>query len=146
MVSRRNVWLIFSSSVMPMPPWSWTASWLTCRQASATLILAAETARARSAGGGAVHLHARQARHGARLLVADHHVHHAVLERLEAADRHPELPARLQVLERGLVGVADGAHRLRAEQRGGVVGRVLDQRQRAAFLAQQRVGGHASRR
>src|SRR5688572_31784136 len=32
-----------------------------------------------------------------------------------------ELPARLQVLERGLVGVADGADRLRAEERGAVV-------------------------
>src|SRR6266545_2857318 len=49
MVSRRNVWLIFSSSVMPIPPWSCTASWLTCRQASATLILAAETTWRRSA-------------------------------------------------------------------------------------------------
>src|SRR5580704_13174588 len=62
MVSRRKVWLILSSSVMPMPPWSCTASWLTCRQASATLILAAETAWRRSAGGApSTFTHARQA-------------------------------------------------------------------------------------
>ena len=48
-VSLRNVWLIFKSSVMPMPPWSCTDSWLTCRQASAILIFAAETTRRRSA-------------------------------------------------------------------------------------------------
>src|SRR5580765_8428315 len=30
---------------MPMPPWSCTASWLTCRAASATLIFAAEIER-----------------------------------------------------------------------------------------------------
>src|SRR5207244_13435468 len=50
MVRRRKVWLIFSSSVMPMPPWSWTASWLTWRAVSAILIFAADTARRRSAG------------------------------------------------------------------------------------------------
>ena len=62
MVSRRKVWLTFSSSVMPMPPWSCTASWLTCRQASATLILAAETARRRSTGGAlSTFTHARHA-------------------------------------------------------------------------------------
>src|SRR5262249_35491551 len=47
-VRRRKGWLTFRSSVMPMPPWSWTDSWLTWRQASAILILAAEITRRRS--------------------------------------------------------------------------------------------------
>ena len=42
------MWLTFSSSVMPMPPCSCTASWLTWRHASAILIFAAETTRARA--------------------------------------------------------------------------------------------------
>src|SRR5581483_1166457 len=61
-VRRRNVWLTFSSSVIPMPPCSWIASWLTWRAASAILIFAAETARARSASTAWSALeHARQA-------------------------------------------------------------------------------------
>src|SRR5213595_822159 len=48
MVRRRKLWLTFNSSVMPMAPCSCTASWLTCRQASAILIFAAEIERARS--------------------------------------------------------------------------------------------------
>jgi len=81
-----NVWLIFSSSVMPIPPCSCTASWLTCRAASAILIFAAETTRPALGGVRGVDLHARQRRDRARLLVGDEDVDHAVLQRLEGAD------------------------------------------------------------
>src|SRR5258706_1189000 len=49
-VRRRKVWLTLSSSVIPMPPCSWTDSWLTWRQASAIRIFAADTMRLRSIG------------------------------------------------------------------------------------------------
>src|SRR5581483_11370426 len=45
-VRRRKVWLIFSSSVIPMPPCSCTDSWLMWRAASPTLIFAMDTALA----------------------------------------------------------------------------------------------------
>ena len=48
MVRRRKLWLTFSSSLMPMPPCSWIASWLIRRALSAILIFAAEMARERS--------------------------------------------------------------------------------------------------
>ena len=44
---------------------------------------------------------AASSRHRAGLLELHEHVGHAVLQRLEFADRHAELLARLQVLERG---------------------------------------------
>ena len=133
------MWLTFSSSVMPMPPWSCTDSWLTWRQASADPDLrrrhhAPALRRVRR-----VDLHAREVAHGARLLVADHHVDHAVLQRLEAPDGHAELTARLEVVERRVVGVADGAHRLRAQERGGVVGDLLDEREPRPLEPEQRV-------
>ena len=49
MVSRLKLWATFISWVMPMPPCSWMASWPTWRQASDTLIFAADTTRRRSA-------------------------------------------------------------------------------------------------
>ena len=89
-----------------------------------------------------VRLGAGEAGHGFRLLVADHHVHHAVLQRLEHADRYPELLARLQVFECGVVRVLDRADRLGAQERGGVVHDFLDERQRSAFLPKQCIGSN----
>src|SRR6185437_1157557 len=88
---------------------------------------------------------ASEARHGARLLVADHHVHHAVLQRLESADRHAELAARLEVFERRVARGLHGAHRLGAEERDRIIGRLLDERERAALAADERIGRNAHR-
>ena len=145
-VRRRNVWLTLSSSLMPMPPCSWIDSWLTWRQASAIRILAADTTCAARCGSASVSTvaHARLG-HRLRLLVADHHVDHAVLQRLERADRHAELLARLQVVERRVVGVADRAHGLGADQRGREVDDFLDQRQRRALDADERIGARRAR-
>src|SRR5688572_16532578 len=54
---------------------------------------------------GRVHLDARQTRDRLGLLVADQDVDHPVLQRLERADRHAELPARLEIVERRVVRV-----------------------------------------
>jgi hypothetical protein len=110
---------------MPMPPWSCTDSWLTWRALSAILILAAETARARSLRHRSLSRPwSRRAGHRARLLLRDEHVDHAVLQRLEGADRHAELLARLEVLERGVAGELHRADRLGADERGGEVGQL----------------------
>src|SRR3954469_2264244 len=60
----------------------------------------------------------REAGHGARLLERDEHVDDAVLQRLEGADRHAELLARLEILERSVAGELHRAHRLGADERG----------------------------
>ena len=116
-----------------MPPCSWIDSWLTWRQASAILDLRRghDARRARGIALG-VDRRAGEARHRLRLLVLDRHVDHPVLQRLERADRHAELLARLQVLERRVVGGLDRADRFGADQRGGEVDDFLDQRQRAS--------------
>ena len=92
------MWLTLSSSLMPMPPCSWTDSWLTWRAASAICDLGRGNhalAFRRVALG--VDGRAGEARHRLDLLVADRHVDHAVLQRLERADRHAELLPCLEI-------------------------------------------------
>src|SRR5579859_7581164 len=79
---------------------------------------------------------AREARHGARLLAFDHHVDHAVLQRLEETDGHAELLARLQVLERRVVRGLHRADRFGALERRGVIDRFLDDGTGIAPVAQ----------
>ncbi|MNM79624.1 hypothetical protein D3C81_915620 [compost metagenome] len=67
----------------------------------------------------------------------DEHLDHAVLQRLEARDRLTELLARLGVFQRGGVERVHHAHGLGAQQHRGVVGRLLDDRETLAGLAQQ---------
>src|SRR5687767_6964265 len=51
-------------------------------------------------GIGIVHAHGGEVRHAARLLQLHEEIDRAVLQRLEAADRHAELLARLEIIER----------------------------------------------
>ena len=67
-----------------------------------------------------------------------------MLQRLERADRHAELLARLQVLERRVVGVADRADRFRADERGREIDHRLDQRQPVAGVPDERIVGDAN--
>ncbi len=57
-------------------------------------------------------------------------------KRLEAADRHAELPPRLEILDRHVGERRHRAHRFGGERRDRLVGDALDQRQRRARLAQ----------
>ena len=117
------------------------------RQASAIWTLAAETMRVARAGSRSVSTAAQaRLRHRLRLLVADRHVDHAVLQRLERADRHAELLARLEILERRVVGALDGADRLGADQRRREVDDLLDQRQRAPSAPDECIARRRERR
>src|SRR5258708_7847460 len=78
--------------------------------------------------------------HRARFLGVGEAVDHAVLQHLELADRHAELLARLDVLERGGVDRIHAAGGLGAERHDGSRDRVLDHREGAIDLAQHRVG------
>ena len=89
-----------------------------------------------------IDLGAGEARHRLRLLAADDHVDHAMLQRLERADGRAELLSCLQVFERGVVGVFDRANGFRAKERCRVVDNLFDQRECLTFLADQCVGRH----
>src|SRR5438552_6764814 len=65
-----------------------------------------------------------------------------MLQGLERADGRTELLSRLQILERRIVGVLDGADGFRTEKRGRVVDHLFDQRESSAFLTDQRAGRH----
>src|SRR6267143_4376369 len=84
--------------------------------------------RARALGGidRRIDSRASEAGHGPRLLIRDDHVYHAVLQRLEGADRHAELVAGLEVLERGVAGEFHRADGFGANQRGSEVDGFLD--------------------
>ena len=85
-----------------------------------------------------------ETRHRLGLLVLDHHVDHPVLQCLERADRYAELLARLQVIERRVVGGLDRADGFGAYQRGREIDDLLDQRQRAIRRADESVGADAN--
>ena len=76
--------------------------------------------------------------HRARLLEVDEHVGHAVLQRLEFADRRAELGARLQVFEGGGEDRFHHAERFGAQQAGAVVGRRVEDVPAGARRADQR--------
>jgi hypothetical protein len=86
------------SSVMPIPPWSWMACWVTRRPLCARWTLAAETARWRSIGVVLRDLDRGHDGHRAGQLGLDEHVDGAVLEGLEGANLDAELLARLEVI------------------------------------------------
>src|SRR5437773_11017208 len=72
----------------------------------------------------------------ARELELDEHARRAVLERLEAPDRHAELDARLQVVDRHLEGRAHAAQHLGGEADGGAVEDAGEERAAAADFAE----------
>ena len=99
------------SSVMPMPPCICTPSLAACTNASEQRALASADSSGTSSG--AVVDRARRREHGrARQLELDEEPRRAVLERLERADRHAELLALLQVVERELERAARRAEHL----------------------------------
>ena len=74
------------------------------------------------------------------LLGADHHLHHAVLQHLEAADRHAELLALLDVVQRGVTGALHRADGVGTQQGGGEVMCLVDGGLRGTGDAQQCIG------
>ena len=87
-----------------------------------------------------IDLGAGEARHRLRLLAADDHVDHAMLQRLERTYGYAELFSCLQVFERGVVGVLDRANGFGAKKRSRVVDNLFDQRESVGFLTEQCVG------
>ncbi|MNZ73097.1 hypothetical protein D3C78_914980 [compost metagenome] len=80
----------------------------------------------------------RQHRHRNGLVQLDTHVDHAVLQRLEAADRHAELLACLQVVEGQVAGCLHAADRFRALRGDGATLLVAQGGQCLPLLAEQR--------
>src|SRR5207244_9879605 len=70
----------------------------------------------------------------------DEHVHDAVLQRLEGADRHAELLARLEVLEGAVARELHRADRFGADQRGAEVSGFFERRE----VAVERLGLRAA--
>src|SRR6516164_2779555 len=124
-VTRLKYWPTLYSMVMPIPPCSWIAPWPTMRPERPICTLAAEIALRRSLASGS-----------ATIIVASI----AMLQHLEAADRHAELFARAQIVEGQFVHRRHGAHRLGAERRHGFVGNALDHRVGGARLPEHGVG------
>ena len=92
---------------------------------------------------GAAGAHRRQIGHGLGLLGMDHHVHGAVLQRLEAADGLAELLPRLEIIERCGVERLHQADTLGAQRRKAKVANLFDQRVAGAAIAKQRLGAGA---
>ena len=86
--------------------------------------------------------HGREHRHAAGLLDGDEHVGGAVLQGLEAADRHAELLSGLEILDRALQRFIHRANRFRAHRGAGLIHHALDQ----AADAPERVAQHHDRR
>ena len=95
-------------------------------------VLAAEIALPRSRGVLLARHHRRQIHHAARLLERHDHVGGAMLQRLERADRHAELLARLHVFDRHGERFAHRPDRFGRERGDRLVDDALDQRQRAS--------------
>ena len=72
------------------------------------------------------------------MLIADEHVNHTVLQSLEAADGHTKLAPRLEVGQRRLVGIADGANSFGAEEGGAVIYHLLKQGETIMLGAEER--------
>ena len=68
------------------------------------------------------------------------HVHGLVLQHLEAADRHAELLARAQKIDRHFVHRGHGADGFRGKRRDRLMHHPLDRRERLAGLADRGVG------
>ena len=112
------------SSVMPMPPWSWTASRVMSRDASVRRALTALAMTGTSSRFSSIAASASSDDRLAQLELAEH-VDRAVLQRLEGADQRVELHARLQVLDRGLVRLRNEPEHLgRDADRGAIEHRV----------------------
>ncbi len=84
--------------------------------------------------------HGRKHRHAAGLLQGHEHVGGAVLQGLEAADRHAKLGAGLEVFDRGLERFIHDADGFRAHRDAGVVDHALDQRQSVVGIADRGIG------
>jgi hypothetical protein len=111
----------------------------------AAATLADETARARSSSLAVSAIDDFADARGERGGLLQRHVHvgQAVLQHLEARDRHAELLALAHVVERVAQQAAHDADRFGADGERGLVQRAFDLRQRAAFGAEQCLGGQA---
>ena len=87
-----------------------------------------------------VHRHRRQHRHAAPLFERDKHLGRAVLQSLVAADRLPELLAGFQVFQGHRLHRFHRADRLGGHGRDAGLDDALDDRKRAADLAEHGVG------
>ena len=121
-----------------MPPCSCTAFLPTNLPASAIVARAGGDRVAARLCVLETHLHRGEVRHRADLLDAHQHVGDPVLQRLELADRHAELLARLQILVGGLGQRFDDAQRFRAERRTGKLDRALEHGGAAGSIGQHR--------
>ena len=139
------------SQVKPSPPWIWIASAATCRNASEPCAFASD-ATARSSSCFSRRSLRRVVRGRACELEREQHVGALVLDRLERADRPPELHARLGVLDRHVEQALRAADHLVRERGRGLVrassrARARLRRSRpAAPRARRRSGGAASLR
>src|SRR3954465_9001810 len=84
--------------------------------------------------------HGGEHRHAARLLQRHEHVGGTVLQRLETADRHAELLAGLEILDRGLERLIHDADRFGADRGARFIDDALDQRQPVLGIADHRIG------
>ncbi len=130
-----------------MPPCSWMHSSATRVPMRPMVTLAADSARSRvdaigvERGGGVDHRRAG-------LLDLQQQVGHAVLQRLEAADRHAELLAGAQVVERRILGHVHRADGFGAQRQHALADAVLDRRAGLALGTDQCIGAerHAGQR
>ena len=121
--------------VMPMPPCSWIDCWPTNFADLPICTFAAATAVARSLASSKSARHGREHRHAAGLFDGDEHVGGAVLQGLEAADRHAELFSRLQIFDGGFQQFVHQADGLGAHRGARFVDHALDQRQAVLGIA-----------
>ena len=130
-----------------MPPCSWIAFCPTKRPGLRHLhFRRGHAAPARDGIAGLlVERHRRHVGHRARELDFDEHLGHAVLQRLERADRHAELLALFGVLHRRFEHQAHQPEPFRAQRRRRVIERAIQQREAAAERADElrRVDAHA---
>lgn len=78
--------------------------------------------------------------HGPGLLQLRHHVNHTVLEYLELANGHTELPALFQVIEGLLTGHLHHSDRFGTKSRNGPASLVFDNRGCLSDFSEQRLG------
>ena len=123
-----------------MPPWSWIDCWPTNFGGLADLHFGGRDRGGALLGVVEVGRHGREHRHAAGLFDRDEHVGGAVLQGLEAADRHAELRAGLEIFDGGLQRFIHRADRFGAQRDAGFVDHALDQRQAIFGIADRGIG------